>query len=107
MDDVGWRNGSCGPEMKVRCDSENCCGQEHEWPEKTPCPNCGSIDDVVVWEAWGHPSGDLYCEECTGFNRLGIDRNAMLDYWTWHVEDGEPVIDKWERKNQRSVKVGS
>ncbi len=78
--------------VRVRCDPENCCGQEHDWPELVPCPKCGSIEHVAVWEAWGHPSGDLYCQECVGFN----SNDPIVDYWTFRIEDGRPVIQVWE-----------
>lgn len=78
---------------KVRCDPEFCCGQWNDWPEKVLCPKCGQIDTVQVWEAWGHPSGDLFCEECTGF----YTGNLIEPYWTFCVEDGEAVVVEWER----------
>lgn len=78
----------------MQCDPENCCGQWHDWPDKTPCPKCGRIEHVRVWEAWGHPDGSLFCEDCTGFYSTA----PMTDYWTWHMEDGQPVIDQWEKQ---------
>lgn len=86
---------------KYQCSTEYCCGQFHEWPEIVPCPKCGQTEPVRVWEAWGHPSGDLYCEDCTGFNST----EPLADYFTWHMEEGQPVIDKWE-KQEPVVGVG-
>lgn len=66
---------------------------KHEYPKKVACPKCNKIDDVVVWEAWGHPDGNLYCQECVGFN----NNDPMMDYWTFHVENGQTVSEVWTR----------
>jgi hypothetical protein len=92
VDDIGSHDDQ-GRSVKVRCDPIECCGQEHEYPEIVPCPKCGSVENVVVWEAWGHPNGELYCQECVGF----FSNEPAEDYWTWHMKDGQAVINAWQR----------
>jgi hypothetical protein len=62
----------------------------HRYPPIVPCPKCGRTDTVHAWQAWGHPNGELVCDACT-------DPDVVTAYWTWHMDDGVPVIQVWAR----------
>ncbi len=77
------------------------CGKtytEHVYPQITPCPKCGKTDTVVAWEAWGHPSGELYCQACTGF----LSDDPSDEYWTFYRENGRTVIVPWHTVENES-----
>ena len=71
--------------------------REHVYPEIVPCPDCGEIDEVRVWEAWGHPNGHLECGRCMDHPNQPPD-----DYHTFYKgEDGQTVIVWWTMETER------
>lgn len=83
---------------RAQCSSEFCCGQWHDYPDIVSCPKCGKTENVFVWEAWGHPNGELYCAACVGI--LNTVHDPSIAYWTWHMDNSVPIIDVWRQVEQ-------
>lgn len=71
---------------------------EHVYPEKIPCPDCGKLDRVHIWEAWGHPNGQLECQRCHG----PMSRRKLPYHTFYKGEDGQTVIVPWHTVEQNA-----
>lgn len=77
--------------------------KEHIYPEKVPCPDCYSIEHVHAWEAWGHPNGQLLCNQCMGYNNPRVGLYERRYHTFYKGENGKTVIVPWHTVDDESV----